>query len=173
MKIGHFFQINDKDVKTVNYWRGQTKLENTADTFSIYWATYNIESDPYIKTLKSMSLIWQSSKKGGIYKYKKRYNQIPNWIHHPKNNHNVQLNCNNECCFFHRLFFFWSRFIDWFFICIFLNKASKIRRSLSSIIFYLKILTGFKTKKRYCFLFLQHRNKNQDNSRYQVQIWRS
>lgn len=126
---------------------------------------------PYIKTLKSMSLIWQSSKKGGIYKYKKRHNQIPNWIHHPKNNHNVQLNCNNERCFFLLVFFLdQDLLIDFLFVFFFLNKASKIRRLLSSINFYLKILTGFKTKKRYCFLFLQHRNKNQDKSRYQVQI---
>lgn len=124
---------------------------------------------PYIKTLKSMTLIWQSSKKGGINKNKKRQNQIPNWIHHPKNNHNVQLNCNNKRCFFLLLFFYQDLLIDFLFV-FFLNKASKIRRSLSSIKKFLKILTGFKTKKRYCFLFLQHSNKNQDKSRYQVQI---
>lgn len=48
-----FIQINDNDVKkNCKYWGGQTRLENTAGTFSIYLATYNIGSDPLHENIK-------------------------------------------------------------------------------------------------------------------------
>lgn len=51
MKIGHLSKKCQwcKKKQQLYIWRGQTRLENTAGTFSIYLATYNIESDPYRK----------------------------------------------------------------------------------------------------------------------------